>query len=250
MRESPTSTASFQPKRGRDDLEEQFRRDADRRPEPHHRIRDRREHRERHRHARIVALEAEHRGDHQRAPDPRADDDEHEANIEEGASGQRRIEREEHRRPAEKNVTAAITAPIDREDEAEPGEARHRKRAPERRLGDVIAKTHYHEGGEHIGHRDAVCGNRDEIGLCRQERRRQRASRPHLPDAEHRRDREGREGDPKWASVKRLAWVTGRPPVRSGLEFRFRHHPHASPTSGCARDRNIHGRASGDRPSW
>ena len=181
----------------RDDLEQELDGDPDGGPQPHHRIGHGREHGERHRHARIVALEAEHGEDHQPAPQPRPHHHQHEADVEIGARGDRRIEGEQHGRRAARDRRRRHSGADDAEGEAGPGEDGIGQRTLEGGLGHVIAEAHHHEGGEHVGHEHAVRGHGREVVVRRQERRRQRAPRPHLPDAEHAGDREGREADPE-----------------------------------------------------
>jgi hypothetical protein len=68
------------------------------------RVRDRREHCERHRDAWALALPTNHRGDHDAAPDPGGDDDENQADVIEWAARQWRIKCEEHRGAAGKRL--------------------------------------------------------------------------------------------------------------------------------------------------
>ena len=112
MRDRPDVDGLHQAERRRDDLKHQLGGHADRGPKPHHRIGHGREHRQRHRPARIGALPLAHRDEHQHAPDPGADDDQHQPDIEPRACGERRIEREEHRGLAQAGSgSTAITTP-------------------------------------------------------------------------------------------------------------------------------------------
>ena len=55
--------------------------------------------------------------------------------------------------------------------------------------------------------------DRQEIKVRRDERGRQRAPRPHLPDAEEARDGEGSESDPQMRQRKSSRLLTGDPPI-------------------------------------
>jgi hypothetical protein len=183
--------------RGGDDLEEKLRRDPGRGPEPQDGIGDGREHGERHRLIRIGALPARHGDNHEPAPDPGADHHEDNAEVIEQAPGQGRVEGVEHRRLPGEDRGVRHERADHGEPQSDPGQARIRDRTGKRRLGDVVAEAHDEQGRHHVGHRRAVRRDGGEIGLGGQEGRREGAADPHLPDPEHGREREDREGEPE-----------------------------------------------------
>ena len=201
MREAPHRW-SARAQRRRNDLKEQFGRHADGGPEPHHRIRHRREHGQRHRPSGIFALPLAHRDEHENAPYPRAGDDKHEPDVEPGARRQRRIEREEHRGLAHENRDQRHAPRRRAPSRRRPTPRASREAAVERGHRDEIAEAHDEEDGQHIGHRDAVRRHRHEILSRRADVGAQRAAHPHLPGAEERGGQKRRERHPEMRKAK------------------------------------------------
>ena len=187
-----------------------------RRPRPQQRGCGDREHGERHRLARIVALPCDHIDDHQHDPDHRAADQQERAAIVPSARQQRRIEGVEHRASAGEDRDGRHDGAEQTDHEADPRSGHAANGTTQACRRHRIAKTHREERGH--AHRPSPCraGDRRVIGDRIVERRRQRAAHQHLPGAQHHsRQQTGRRPPNSETGPSDLLLCTARPFVRA-----------------------------------
>jgi len=195
-----------------------------------------REHCERHRTARIVALPVDHVDDHQHDPDHRSADQQQYPEVIPGARQERRVERIEYRCPTRDDRYRSHQGADEADRETGPRRHDAANGSAEARRRNSITKAHREEGGQHVGHHRAVQGHGGVIGVRVVEWCRQRAAHQHLPGPQHRRRQKQAKGDPEVEegqppSVFHTASFRGGLALRSGLGAR------RSPASTCRDDR-------------
>jgi hypothetical protein len=179
------------------DQEQDLDRGADRRPRPQVGAGQVGEHRQRHGFARVRLLPHAQVHGHQRDPDPRADDHQHDADVVGPVRDQRRVERVQHRGLAQRDGDHRDDRAEDDEGKTDPRPALAGERLLQREFDDGIAEAHRDQRGEHVAHRGTVGGDGAVVQLGVADPVDQRAADDHLPFAQQQGDEEGGEGNPE-----------------------------------------------------
>ena len=183
--------------------------------------------------------------DHQGDPHPGSDDDQHDAQVVEGAADHRRIEGVEDRGVAQRDRRCRHHGADHHQPEAGPGPAQSDQRLLERQLGDGVAEAHRDQRRKDVAHHRPVRRHRAVVVLRVADPCAERAAHEHLPFAEDDGDRERHEGDPEVGedepSSEEHSSPSRRPWPWPGT--RRPRSPARAPTSPGGRCRNIRGRA-------